>query len=69
MNYKINPRNGDKLSVLGYGCMRFGGDSLSSSFSGAFDPQKSGAADQIRLSKTALIILTPPMSMRAARKY
>ena len=40
MNYKINPRNGDKLSVLGYGCMRFGGDSLSSSFSGAFDPQK-----------------------------
>lgn len=40
MNYKINPRNGDKLSVLGYGCMRFGGDSLSSSFSGAFDPKK-----------------------------
>lgn len=40
MNYKINPRNGDKLSVLGYGCMRFGGDSLSSSFSGAFDPKR-----------------------------
>ena len=48
MNYKINPRNGDKLSVLGYGCMRFGGDSLSSSFSGA---PKSGAADQIGCRK------------------
>lgn len=23
MNYRINPRNGDKLSILGYGCMRF----------------------------------------------
>ena len=23
MNYRINPKNGDKLSALGYGCMRF----------------------------------------------
>jgi len=23
MNYRINPNNGDKLSVLGFGCMRF----------------------------------------------
>ena len=23
MNYRINPKNGDKLSVLGFGCMRF----------------------------------------------
>lgn len=23
MNYRINPKNGDKLSVLGYGCLRF----------------------------------------------
>ena len=23
MNYRINPRNGDKLSILGFGCMRF----------------------------------------------
>lgn len=23
MQYRINPRNGDRLSVLGYGCMRF----------------------------------------------
>lgn len=23
MEYRVNPRNGDRLSVLGYGCMRF----------------------------------------------
>ena len=23
MQYRINPKNGDKLSALGYGCMRF----------------------------------------------
>ena len=23
MQYRVNPRNGDRLSVLGYGCMRF----------------------------------------------
>ena len=23
MNYRVNPKNGDKLSVLGFGCMRF----------------------------------------------
>ena len=23
MNYRTNPRNGDRLSILGYGCMRF----------------------------------------------
>jgi len=40
MNYRINPKNGDKLSVLGFGCMRFGGDSLGSSFAGRFDTQK-----------------------------
>lgn len=26
MNYRINPKNGDKLSILGYGCLRFGKD-------------------------------------------
>lgn len=25
MQYRINPRNGDKLSILGFGCMRFSG--------------------------------------------
>lgn len=40
MKYNINPKNGDKLSVLGYGCMRFGGDSIASSFTGRFDAQK-----------------------------
>lgn len=40
MNYKINPKNGDKLSILGFGCMRFGGDSLTSSFAGGFDTKK-----------------------------
>jgi len=39
MNYKINPRNGDKLPVLGFGCMRFAG-SLTGSFTGKFDLQK-----------------------------
>ncbi|MDR0839374.1 MAG: aldo/keto reductase, partial [Oscillospiraceae bacterium] len=23
MNYRINPKNGDRLSILGFGCMRF----------------------------------------------
>lgn len=23
MNYRVNPKNGDRLSILGYGCMRF----------------------------------------------
>ena len=40
MKYKINPRNGDKLSVLGFGCMRFGGSNFTSSFAGRFDTQK-----------------------------
>ncbi len=40
MQYKINPKNGDKLSILGYGCMRFGGDSLVTSFTGGFDAKK-----------------------------
>ena len=26
MNYRINPKNGDKLSALGFGCMRFAKD-------------------------------------------
>lgn len=32
MNYTINPKNGDKLSILGFGYMRFGGEGLASSF-------------------------------------
>ncbi len=40
MKYNINPRNGDKLSVLGFGCMRFAGDSIVTSFSGMFDQKK-----------------------------
>ncbi|MCD7762181.1 MAG: aldo/keto reductase [Lachnospiraceae bacterium] len=40
MKYKINPRNGDRLSVLGYGCMRFAGDSIVTSFTGRFDEKK-----------------------------
>jgi predicted aldo/keto reductase-like oxidoreductase len=40
MKYRTNPKNGDKLSVLGMGCMRFGGDSLGTSFIGGFDKQK-----------------------------
>ena len=23
MEYRINPKNGDKLSILGYGCLRY----------------------------------------------
>ncbi|MDO4619424.1 MAG: aldo/keto reductase [Lachnospiraceae bacterium] len=40
MKYNINPRNGDRLSVLGYGCMRFGGDHIARSFAGGFDKKK-----------------------------
>ncbi|WP_455542685.1 aldo/keto reductase [Intestinibacter sp.] len=40
MKYNTNPKNGDKLSVLGYGCMRFGGDSIATSFTGRFDAKK-----------------------------
>jgi predicted aldo/keto reductase-like oxidoreductase len=49
VNYRINPKNGDKLSILGFGCMRFGGDSLGSSFTGRFDTQKAE-----RLIKSAI---------------
>jgi len=37
MNYRINPKNGDQLSVLGYGCMRF--------------PVKGGSIDETRTEK------------------
>ncbi|MCD8197274.1 MAG: aldo/keto reductase [Lachnospiraceae bacterium] len=40
MKYNINPKNGDRLSVLGYGYMRFAGDSIVTSFSGRFDAKK-----------------------------
>ncbi len=40
MKYNTNPKNGDKLSVLGYGCMRFAGDSIVTSFTGMFDSKK-----------------------------
>jgi len=39
MNYRTNPKNGDKLSILGYGCMRFGGDELKS-FTGRANKHK-----------------------------
>src|SRR5215510_5247820 len=39
MNYKTNPKNGDKLSILGFGCMRFASNELKS-FSGKVDKQK-----------------------------
>lgn len=37
MQYRIDPKSGNRLSVLGFGCMRFGGSDLVSSFSGKFD--------------------------------
>ncbi len=40
MEYRVNPKNGDKLSVIGFGCMRFGGDSIVTSFVGGFDAKK-----------------------------
>lgn len=40
MQYKLNPKNGDQLSVLKYGYMRFDGNSLASSFARRFDTQK-----------------------------
>ncbi len=40
MRYNVNPKNGDKLSALGYGCMRFAGDSIATSFTGMFDQKK-----------------------------
>jgi predicted aldo/keto reductase-like oxidoreductase len=49
MNDRINPKNGDKLSILGFGCMRFGGEGLSRSFTGRFDTQKAE-----RLIKSAI---------------
>jgi len=49
MNYRINPKNGDKLSILGFGCMRFAGSSLTGSFTGRFDEQKAE-----RLIKSAI---------------
>ncbi len=41
MQYRINPKNGDKLSILGLGCMRFTG-SLAGSFGigGKIDEEK-----------------------------
>ncbi len=47
MKYRVNPKNGDQLSVLGYGCMRFGGDSITTSFTGRFDAKK---AEQLIVS-------------------
>ena len=41
MKYRTNPKNGDNLSILGFGCMRFAGNSLSKSFMGKPDAQKS----------------------------
>jgi predicted aldo/keto reductase-like oxidoreductase len=40
MQYRVNPKNGDRLSALGFGCMRFGGEGLGNSFTGRFDRQK-----------------------------
>jgi len=37
MNYRTNLKNGDKLSILGFGCMRFGGPGT---FGGKFDEAK-----------------------------
>ena len=39
MNFNTNPKNGDKLSILGFGCMRFRGNELKS-FTGRVDKQK-----------------------------
>jgi len=49
MIYRANPKNGDRLSVLGFGCMRFAGENLGSSFIGRFDKQKAE-----RLIKSAI---------------
>lgn len=40
MKYNSNPRNNDKLSVLGFGCMRFAGNRITDSFMGGFDAIK-----------------------------
>lgn len=40
MQYRIDPKSGNRLSQLGFGCMRFGGTDLVSSFSGRFDRKK-----------------------------
>lgn len=40
MQYRMDPRSGNKLSQLGFGCMRFGGDDMAGSFSGRFDRRK-----------------------------
>lgn len=37
MNYRISPKNGEKLSILGYGCMRF--------------PSKNGSIDEERTER------------------
>ena len=40
MQYRANPKNGDKLSILGFGCMRFGGTDITKSFVGKPNAQK-----------------------------
>lgn len=40
MNYRTNPRNGHKLSILGFGCMRFTGSLVGSFGGGKIDEEK-----------------------------
>jgi len=40
VEYRVNPRNADRLSALGFGCMRFAGESIGGSFAGRFDARK-----------------------------
>ena len=55
MNYRTNPKNGDKLSILGFGCMRFA-DSLAGSFGMGkkADPEKAGELAKHRFAPCAL---------------
>jgi predicted aldo/keto reductase-like oxidoreductase len=43
MNYRENPKNGDQLSILGYGCMRF--------------PTKGGIIDETRAEKQIILAI------------
>lgn len=40
MQYRIDPKSGNRLSVLGFGCMRFGGTEMVSAFGGRIDKTK-----------------------------
>jgi predicted aldo/keto reductase-like oxidoreductase len=50
MNYRTNPKNGDELSILGFGCGRFAGNEINS-FTGRVDKQKAEKLITVAIEK------------------